>query len=89
MIALDERRKAEYREALKVTMTLLDAHVNDPALNKTETLRAIGHGVSLLLALGLDLLGGSGVDSGSDPRQLSLFQGLDGLSDPTIGEAKT
>jgi len=80
-VILDDQMRTDYCTALRAAAACLDVHLNEAALNKAETLRAIGQGVSLLLALAVDVLNGPVVNSGPDPRQLRLFRDSDDLSD--------
>ena len=70
----DERRATLAKELLEQDGQLMDS-ILAPALDKTQALRQIGLGVSMLMQVAAESLTGSAEPE--DPRQLKLFPDAD------------
>lgn len=79
MIPLDPQKRVDFLEALRTTAERLDQRLGEPSLDKAATLRLVGQGVGLLLALAIEALAADGGSSPGNsppsggPAQLHLF----------------
>lgn len=68
----DDARRIDYVAALNTVNGLLHEATGETPLSKDRVLRLMGTGVSLLLGLAVEALGGDS-EAADDPRQLRLF----------------
>lgn len=70
---MDDGRRRDYVNALRAVAAIIDERVQEPVVDKTALLRAMGEGMGLVLALCIEVLGDSGRVGREDPRQRTLF----------------
>lgn len=69
---LDPKKRADYRSAMNSVNGLLHEAAAEVPLDKERTIRLTAAGMSLLLGLAVEALGGDS-DVADDPNQMKLF----------------